>query len=905
MSERYFESLLQTKIFIPPLREDYVSRPRLIERLMDAEPNQTILVTAPPGYGKTTLIVDWLDRVEVDHAWYSIDQRDNDLTQFLTYIIYSLEEVESGVCHRVLERFHSPDPPPTQRLLNYFINDLSCLEQRVILVIDDYHLIENGEIHDALSYLLHNHPPQIQIVLLSRQKLPFSISTLRAHNGLLELGFFDLRFTIEEANAFLRQAFDIELPLEKVEALDNQVEGWVTGLQLAALSMRHGGSAEDLLDHFSGEDRVVQKYLFEEVFSKQPTHIQDFLIQTSILNRFSAPLCNAVLGIENSQQIIERLEASNLFIIPLDNKKEWYRYHHLFAESLQNRLKNTQPDLPPELYRKASQWHRQHGEIEEAVEYAIRADDFNQASELITNIVNRVIKQGGRRKILRWLSAFPPQILRSNYLLWFHFITAHLGLGKFKQARASLEMLWGDMPFDGEDLDYSQRMIQAYHAGLLSSIEIHTTMDAERVQELAKRAMEVLPEDVDFGQGIGPGYYAVASYHLGDIAGAKTHIERAIRLSKKHDYSRLGLLWTSYRAQIVLASGNLIKAEKYLNQALDIASSIGVQESNVVSNVILGFGRLAYEKNRLGEAEKHLENGIQIAKDGNFLDHLVWGYQGYFRYLAALGRFDEARREISEAREISIKHGRSSIILEHLDALETFIDLQEGKGIKAQAWAQEVGHWAEEERLGYKEFQWLTLARAYLDRDQPHKAVPLLQAINKEAREHKRGMGLVEGRILLSKAYALNRNRSDAKRVLVEALKFTQPHGYIRSYLDQGSEIWSLLQDVSLDEGKIHRMSSSIDIERLQHLISEFEREEDRLRRAGIDTELPSNGDLLTKREGEIVTLLAEGLSYAEIASKLTITENTVKTHIKNIYRKLQVNNRTEAVNKARSLNIL
>ena len=905
MNASYFDALLQTKIYTPPLREDYVSRPRLVSRLNDARSGQSILIKSPAGYGKTTLAVEWVNQVDADHAWYSIDSRDNDLGQFMSYIIYALDQVESGVCDQVLERIYSPDPPAPRRLLDQFINDLTCLQDRTILVLDDFHLITNEEIQDVVSYLLNYHPPQLQVVILSRKDLPFPVAPLKAQNKLLELDFFDMRFTIKEADTFLKKAFEIELPYKKVARLDQILEGWVTGLQLAGLSLRQREDAASFLKHFSGEDRLIQSYLFEEVISNQPEHIQRFLLHTSILTRLSAPLCNHLLEIENGQDILEELERSNLFIIPLDNRKQRYRYHHIFADALQERLRRTQPELIPDLYQRASDWFQEHGNLEEAIDYAIQAENFDQASEMISGIVNRVIREGGRRRILRWLSSFPRAVLRNHFMLWAHLITAHLGLGEFNRARQSLEDLWGDEDHFQEVGEEERRLIRANNAGFLASIEMHTTLDAARVKQLARESMGIFPEGFDFGRSIGPGYYAVGCFHRGEIGEALDYIGRAIQLSKRHEYSRLELLWLCYRAQITIAAGDLKSGRDLLDSAYQVALKMGVEESNVVSNVIISRGGLQYELNHVQAAERELENGIQIAVSASFLDHIIWGYQMYIPLLTATARFDQARERLEDAWEIAAEYDLPSLVVDHLEALGACVDLQEGKVERARAWASAIGSWEDEERLGAKEFQWLTLSKVWIAGDQPRKATPLLEALAGEARQLDRSRGVVKSKVLLSKAYFLDQRPSLAEETLSEVLELAHSEGYVRTFLEGGREIQELLHKIYVDNDKAQQRDSAVNHAYIGELLAAFEAERERREVLGIDFGCSTDGELLTRREGEILSLLADGLSYADIASTLSITENTVKSHIKNLYRKLQVNKRTEAVNKARSLNIL
>lgn len=905
MSPNYFENLLQTKIYSPPLRDDYVSRLRIINQLNSVESSQDILITAPAGYGKTMLAAEWLNQREVDHGWFAIDRQDNDLGQFLTYIIFSLQQLKSGVCSQVLELIHSPDPPAASRLINYLINDLACLQEQVILVLDDYHLVENWEVHDAVSHLLHHRPAQLQLLLLSREEVPFAISSLRASNKIFQLGLFDLRFTVKEADAFLKQTFDIDLPFEKVVRLDNRVEGWVTGLQLAALSMRNSEDEEEFFQQFSGKDRLIRDYLFEQVISAQPQFIQRFLHRTSILDWISAPFCDQILGIENSEEIIRQLDEKKLFLIPLDSYGERFRYHHLFAEVLESRLKEQDLELVSELYLRASAWHQQQGNINDAIEYAIRADAFNQAAELILNIVNQVIREGGRRRILRWLTSFPDQILRDHLMLWVHLITASLGLGKFEQARRSIDRLWGDNQYFAGLSPRETAAVRGFRAGFLASIEIHTTLDARKTQNLALQAREIFPEDMDFGRSIGPGYYAVGCFYAGDMKAARKSIRVALELSQRHKYSRLNLLWSCYQALIEIETGQLLLAEDYLQNAFSLAEQIGVLESNVVSSVFIGQGVIFLERGQWELAGEYFERGIGTAEAAKFIDYLFWGYKYFFRYLTSSGQVEKAKARLAVGRAIGEGFHLPPMVRDHLETMTAFLDLQAGDLDKSRAWAAKNADWKALGNTGLEIFKRLTLARVWLADERVSRSIPLLEVLVEGAAEYQLGKDYLEGSMLLAKAYVRDQSPQEGLEVLTEALKVAQPQDFQRSILEGGKEVKDLIQELILSRKQMDPGESDLEVVYLQQLLDIFEQEKIRIKDLGLDQRDYLQADLLTSREREILALLAEGLSYAELADSLTITQNTVKTHIKNIYRKLEANNKTEAINQARSLHIV
>jgi len=820
-------------------------------------------------------------------------------------VIYALHQTDPTICSQVLELVHSPEPPPAPRLIDYLINDLACLQHPMILVFDDFQVIQDQEVHDAVSYLLHHRPSQLQLVLLSREEIPFPVSDLRAKNKLVELGLFDLRFTVKEANQFLKATFGLDLPFEQVVQLDNQVEGWVTGLQLAALSLKNAEDRREFVERFSGEDKFIRSYLLEEVISTQPDEIQDFLIKTSILDWLSAPLCNWLLNREGSQRIIEHLESENLFLIPLDNRGEWFRYHQLFGEALEKRLRELEPDLVPRLLVRASRWYEKQGEINPAVDYAVRSKDFSRAADLISGIVNRMIREGGRRRVRDWLSEFPLEILRERRLLWTHLITTKLGLGMFAEAERALDRLWGDQEVLQKFSEVDRRVIKGLSAGFRSSIEIHTTLDGQAARELARQSMKFFPEDHDFGRSIGPGYFAAASFHLGEVTRARKHIHRALELSERLEYSRLNFLWSCYQTLIEIKAGNLFDGDLLTQQVMTAAERMGIQESNLVSSVIIAQGLLAFERNRLDAARNYFERGVEIAEAATFFDYMIWGYKHYLRYLAAEHQFQQAHSLLEAARQVAGKYHQPPKVMAYLDALEAYVYLSEGDLERAQAWAEALSleYPGGVTSLGILQRQ--IRAQIWLAGGGDERILPDLQALAAAAEDLGCGKALVETRVLLARAQAANFDPEKALTELSLALEFSHPHRYIRTYLEGGKEIRTLLQQLAV-RGEQASDLPDPEIDRyLEQLLGSFDEEEARLKEFGVESAWISGDGLLTPREQEILSLLAEGLSYAKLAEELSITQNTVKSHIKNIYRKLEVSNRTEAVNRGRKLQII
>jgi len=406
--------LLQTKLYIPPVRPELVSRPRLIEQLNKGLHRKLTLISAPAGFGKTTVVSDWIRQSEIPVAWLSLDDGDNDPVQFLTYFIATLEQIDNTIGQTGQGMLQSPQPPPPEALITALINEIAAVPSQFVLVLDDYHLIEAQAIHDALTFLLEHLPPRMHLIIAAREDPPLSLARLRARGQLTELRATDLRFTSAEAAEFLIQVMDLNLSAEDIAALETRTEGWIAGLQLAAISMQGRADTASLVQSFTGSHRHVLDYLVEEVLEQQSESVQAFLLHTSILDRLTGTLCDAVTGQDNGRATLEILDRANLFIVPLDDERRWYRYHHLFGDLLRQRLRQTQSEQVPTLHNKASEWYEQKGFVDEAIDHALRGECFERAVHLIEAHVDTIWQRGEHAKLRRWLDRLPAEVSSSK-----------------------------------------------------------------------------------------------------------------------------------------------------------------------------------------------------------------------------------------------------------------------------------------------------------------------------------------------------------------------------------------------------------------------------------------------------------------------------------------------------------
>lgn len=903
MSTDYTKSLLKIKTFIPKLRSDLVSRSRLIDKLNLASEKKLIIVKAPAGYGKSTLVADWIKQSKKNGAWVQHCENDNDLGRFLSYIVLSLKQSNKNLSDSILPLIHSPQPPSLQILINNLLNDLSYINEETTLVLDDFHLITNEEVHKSFSYLIQNLPEKLQILVISRAEVPVALSTFRARNQILEIDIEDLKFKIPEMKNFVEKVIKIKLTENQIFDLDKKIDGWISALQLAALSIKNNENIEDYINRLTGTDRLIESYFLDEVFEKQEKNIQEFLSKTSILKKFNSELCNYLLEIENSNEVIEGLENTNAFIIPMDNKREWYRYHHLFAELLRNKLKKEGKFDINVLYKRASEWHENAEDMISAIDYSLEIKDFTKASDMILKLIPDYISFGGRDIFVNWLHQFPLDILRKNKNLWIYYILSLLDQGIFKFTKEKLDELWGkEEYFNGFSEDY-RKIIEGYKLGVLSSITNHTELDSQKAKNLTKQALKVLPKSEALGISIAHGHLGVAKSQLEEYEKAKSSLIKAQGGASIVNYALLYLLWWSYISQIELEVGELTKAKAMIHKIMKYADGYGVIKSNVFSNAIIGLGRIYFERNDFENAKIYLEQGIELAESKEYMDRLILGYFAYIPYLIAIKDFNSANKKIKSLRKLSDEFDNPENVENAINSLDAKIALAKKNDIKVRKY-KSLFTATKVKYSSYSIQNKYVLGQIFLQLQEFESAINLLEEEIPKEENNGRNYIVIKLLISLTQAQYQNGNLKSAITTLKKAINLAETEKYIRSFLDGGSIIKELIQNI-MDSDKELEKENSIQFEYLAQLLDEFEWENKRVEQIQIlvEEKLPAN--ILTSRELEVVQNLSLGLSYSEISAKMFISENTLKSHIKHIYSKLETNNRTSAVLKAKELNLI
>jgi LuxR family maltose regulon positive regulatory protein len=871
-------SLLATKLFIPPLRLPLVTRPRLLERLQESLRYNFLLVSAPAGFGKTTLLCEWLrqEKPHIPVAWISLDEGENDPVRFWDYFISALKTLQSGIGETALSLLHSPQPPPIESTLTTLINDITPIPEDFILVLDDYHFIKSQPVHTGITYLLEHLPPRMHLVITTRKDPPLPLAHFRGRGTMLEIRADDLRFTVEEAANLLRELNAPALSVKDTEALNAKTEGWVVGLKMAALSIRGKKDTTEFITSFTGSQRYVMDYLIEEVLKKQPDEIQDFLIKTSVLERLSAPLCDAVTASIGSQEKLTNLELENMFIVPLDESRQWYRYEHLFADLLRHRLENKfGSEEVVGLHRRASRWYEDNEFPEEAIHHALAARDWENTIKLI-HTPFLMMPRWGTVTTLNWLRQVPEELIRENVQLYLQYIWALITIGQFDAADTCLKYL---DEIAGDD-NHLQGSIAAEWCFMARS-----RGDLANTEEYAKKALSLLPASDTETRGVVSLNWGISLIARQLFKEAEPLLTEAYEAaSQKGDRFSI-ILALSFLANIATFRGRLHEAARIYQQAIDVDDG---SPANAYTHTT--FFIVLYEWNDLEAAAFHQERAVELNRLFGHPETLAWTYCGTARVRLALGDIEGAAEALERAdrlmNDVELPPYHQARIVAHQIALAA-----------TQEDPESTSHWVDK-FSEYSPFLFqivpLCALRLLLGREKKDARAKILQA----AYEQYTQTGLQYAAISIRLLQALDSPAPDQTlSFLAEALTLARPEGYIRTFVEVGIQLAPLLKQA---------ISRGIEPEYARKLLTIIEAEERqrKARKAGTISSSRIPG-LLSERELEVLPLLADGLSNRQIADRLFVSLSTSKAHVHNILQKLNTDSRTQAVARARELKLL
>jgi LuxR family maltose regulon positive regulatory protein len=899
------EPLLQTKLTVPTPRPNLVSRPLLVKRITQAveEGNKLTLISAPAGFGKTTLLSEWIQQLDMEIgdaaeavafakvAWLSLDEADDDFSRWLAYFIAALQTIAPFIGDATMSLQQSPQPGSIESLCTILINEIVAIPKPFIFVFDDYHLIRDQAIHDAVAFLLERLPQNMHLVIATRADPPLPLSRLRARGQMLELREHQLRFTAEESGTFLNERMGFGLTDHAVTALKDRTEGWIAGLQLAALSLEERADKEQFVQTFSGSHRYVLDYLAEEVWNGQPGHIQSFLLRTAILNRMTGSLCDALTGQEDGQATLERLDAANLFTIPLDDERRWYRYHQLFVDLLKKRLKEREPELMVTLHQSASRWFEREGYSGDAIRHALAAADFARAATLIEEKAETALLRSEGTTLLRWVDTLPQALVEERPLLRLYYAWAQL---------------MGGRPIDKINLhlpsaeDVASDILAG--ANVLRAFVAIMQGEVARSTELSRQALAQLPPESLFFRTLATWNLSIAILAEGDLEAGLQGLAEAVQLGKETGNIMTAVMSACALAEVKLEQGRLGAAEQSYQQALEMGQDRQGRPLPVAGMTLVGLGEIARERNDLEAASAYLAQAIERLHQWGEVGALD-GHIAMARVQQASGDLDGANAEIAKATLLAQKLDATEMDDILVNAHRVRLALLRGESETAVRWAAQRGLSLEValkqlegkrrsfDRYPFRTAECINLARLLLKQGRFEKALAFLERLsNKMVEQGRHGVNL---ELLNLQALALHAQgkESEAIATLAQALTVAEPEGYARLFLDEGPAMVELLQ-----LARARRIGRGY-VSRLLEMVGEG----GAVPQAGRSVLL----DPLSAREREVLQLLATGLSNQEIAQKLFIAKSTVRSHIKSIYSKLDVHRRWDAIQLAQELDLI
>ena len=904
------DPLLLTKLFVPPLRPGIVQRSHLVQRLhLGLQLGQRLtLLSAPAGFGKTTLLSEWIQELTTAETqivtpaigWLSLDENDNDLGRFLTYLIGALNQIPglATIGKQALALVQAPQTPLDENVLVSLINELAALPAPLVLVLDDYHLINAAAVDQALAFLLEHAPRQLHLVIATRDDPQLPLPRLRARGQLNEIRAMALRFSLAETGRFLNQTMRLNLSPEAIATLEARTEGWIAGLQLAAISMQGHADAAALIHSFAGSHRFVIDYLLEEVLEQQPVETQSFLLRTAVLDRFTGALCDALTGRTDGQLMLEELERANLFIMPLDGHRRWYRYHHLFADILRQRLRQTAPAQLAVLQLQASRWYAAGGHIEEAIEYAVRARDYARAADLVEEYVDDIWQLAEDSRLQRWLNRLPDEVVNARP----HLGILHAGnlytIGQIDGAAERLAaveaVLYAGAPaHNGRPpprwTEAELRQLQG-RAAVIKAHLVSYHGDGPEAIRCAHLALDYLPLDDATWRWSAFDCIGTVYSSVDELAAYHARLD-ALEASQAAGNGYM-ILYASLRLAVTLRDlGRLPAALAICEQQLEKAASQGLAETALVGWLYTLWAEILAEKNELDQALKLAQQGVALTERGRDMTLLGSSYLCLLRVLFSTGRFAEALELIDRIHQAAPERTLSPWITVQMAAWQARIWLRQGRVSAASLWA-EGAELADKLALApLQDFAYGVYARLQLALGELDAAAELLACMLVAAEAGGRQSKQIELRLLMALVWQADGAAARAQAALAKALAQGEADGFVRIVADEGEAVIPLLQ------GALAREIAPAYVRQL-------------LAACGSPVAAPDTIDQsalvepLSERELEVLSEIAAGFSNRQIAERLHLSTHTVKVHTRNIYGKLAVHNRTQAVARSRELGL-
>ena len=891
-------AILATKLYVPSLRPKVVLRPRLIEQLNEGltSRRKLTLISASAGFSKTTLVSEWIADSRRPTAWVSLDKADNDIACFLTYIVAALRTIVPNIGAGALTVLQSPQLPSSQSILTSLLNEIATIPDNLILVLDDYHVIDADAVNHAVTFLLEHLPPQIHLVVATREDPSLPLSRLRARGELTELRASDLRFSSDEAADFLNKVMGLNLAVEEIAALEVRTEGWIAGLQLAAISMRGSADTAGFIKSFTGSHHFVMDYLIEEVLQQQSESTQTFLLRTSILERLCGPLCDAVLGSPSvsGQETLEYLERANLFIVPLDNERRWYRYHHLFAELLRQRLHQSLSSGNEEIgvaeyHIRASRWFEDQGLEIEAFQHAAAGNDIDRAERIIQGKGIPLHFRGTVDAILGWLESLPKSVMDARPSLCVKYAALSLIAGQTTGVEEKLQTaeaaLAGALQDDKQDSTYRDLIGQIASSRATMAL---TRYDPEAMITQSTRALEYLPPDNQFPRIRAIWTRGFAYQVQGDRAAAGRAFSEAAAISKASGTIRMNIVATISLGAIQELEVRLHEAAETFRAGLQLAGDYPQPFENEAH---LGLARIFYEWNDLEASERHAQHSLQLARQyDRVIDRYILSEVVLARLKLAHGDIAGAAAMLMETEQ-SVRQNNFVHRVQEVAAAQVLVLLRQGDVVAAA-------------ELSRTHELHMSHARVHLAQGNQSAALALLLQLRQHAEARDWQDERLKVMVLQTVALHVLGERDKAAQLLSETLALAEPNGFVRTFVDEGESMQMTISDFrsSINEQKRGRNNKLLGY--VDKLLAAF------VQPTATPPSKIANPDSrmlepLTQRELEVLHLISQGLSNYEIGERLFVALDTVKGHNRKIFDKLQVQRRTEAIARARELGLL
>lgn len=904
--------LLETKLHIPQLHSSLVFRDRLVERLNEGLNRRLILLSAPPGFGKTMLLAEWVRRSELPAAWLSLDSGDNDPLLFLRYLITALQPMIGDTGRGVLHLTRTFSPPAIEALVISLLNEIQKDPGEFVLVLDDFHMIEDPSIQKIISFLVDRLPAFMHLAVATRSDPALPLARLRSRNQLFELRAADLGFRPEETRLFLNEKQGLDLSEQEIEQLLQRTEGWPAGLHLAAVSMQGRRDVSGFIKEFSGDNRYVADYLVEEVLAEQPERIQRFLVRTSILKRLSGPLCDAVMEEGGSGELLAALEKSNLFLFPLDNEARWFRYHRLFGDLLRRRLGRNEGDRVPVLFRRAGEWCERNGFTGDAVDYSLAAGDYSLAAELLETVCEKQWDRCRQSQIRQWLEALPEPMLSLHPHLGIYYVRALVMSGMPREAEARLDMIEKELAAaEGNELkvfpDGTCRDMEPYLRALRGrAAAIHTVLSTYRgdipsIIRFGRSALRDLSENDLLWRSVAASFLGMAHGWAGDgdYPAAQKAFEGAESINRELGDAPYSLFVDICLASVAARRGALSEAKKRCEATLELARKYGVENSGMASSIYSCLGSIMFEQN-------DMENGFILAKKGEEMaaaHHDIIALAANDITLAWMLLFkrelEAAGRLLKHIEDLAHDFDLPPWILHMVAGLKADKWLREGRLDTAAAWAREQGFSLNDDISHRREYEYLVWAQLLMRQNRKRNAAALLTRLIDSAESGDRAFQEITARTLKAAAlYGLG-DVKEAVQEMTAALARGESGGFFSIFLRDVPGYSALLEEImrwksSRASGETSGFSASY----LKKILTGNKKRDN-----GPNRSAPPES--LSGREVEVLDLIAAGLTNQEIADRLFISLNTVRTHTKNIHLKLDVHSRTQAVARAKERKLI